>query len=479
MFRTILMAWLFLTAIAHASVTAAWKVPVDIFAPGYRQEEELPGDSPAAEAKMSKPPGESAFFEPGDELWDISVAVIDHARTRRGAVSEEGIKWSGEWMVWNARSQMIIARGSEADIMMADAALDLSVLPVLARTKLELVRGEDPKIHQLSVLSASGETASVKVDGIEAKVRAVDPGLINGRTEHDILVSWQSAEEKAEVSVHIDLYDLRSRIARFGTGKDQWELFASGGLSYSHGVPVSEVRWKEDGGKVVVWPVGPSETAVAGLDEELKIAIFKVRPDLPSRLGGGEDGAEDPFGEKGGPPALVKIPVSEELGRWMGGELLDLKPLLRQNGMRFDHAKAYAGYDEISHRLFMIASPIDIDLCEQIITGIGCVISRGAWTETDAATGNWGIACRSREESWIKLSTGDRTAGFKIRPDFADGWPKIDTIYQMDLMTEGSVRGRLESRATLLDAVPSQIGSYQLPEGNEVKVTLTVDAGYP
>lgn len=477
----ILIAWLCFPALVQASLTVAWKLPVDVFAPGYRGLDPL-GDPPReAKQKLAKAPGESAFFEPGDELWDVSSEVIKQARARRDIGDPlKGIKWAGEWMVWNARSQMIIARGSEADIMMAGAALDLSVLPVLARTKLELVRGSDPKGREVSVLSSSGETARIKVDDIEVTVRAVDGGLAGGLTEQDIFVSWQSGEMKAEVSVHLDLYDTRSRIARFGSGADQWEVFATGGMAYSHGVPISELRWKEEGGKVVVWSLREtSESAIAPLDEKLKIGIFKVRPNLPSFLGGEEDVEEDPFGGKDVPPALATIPVSEELARWVDGELLDVKSLLRQNGIKLDYPKAYAGYDRISNRLFVIASSTELDLCEQIVSGVGCFISRGAWTETDAATGNWGLACRSDEESSIKLRSGDRTAEFKIRPEFGDSWPGIDTIYKVDLMTEGNVRGTFESRAKLLNAIPSQIGSYQSKDGEEVKVSLTVTAGYP
>jgi hypothetical protein len=480
MLGRILLVWLCLAAFAHASVTVAWKLPVDVFAPGYRGLDPL-GEEPPKKHKLAKPPGESVFFEAGDELWDVSQEVIQQARLRRKTGDPaKGIQWGGQWMVWNARSQMIVARGSEADIMMAGAALDLSVLPVLARTKLELVRGGDAKGREVSALSSSGETARVKVDGIEAAVRAVDGGWHGGLTEQDILLSWQSGEMKGEVSVHLDLYDLRTRIARFGSGEDQWEVFATGGMAYSHGVPISEVRWKEEHGKTVAWPLREtSESAIAPLDENLKIAIFKVRPDLPSLLGGGDDGEEDPFGGEDRPPALAMIPVSEELGRWMGGELLDLKPLLRRNGVKLDYPKAYAGYDRVSDRLFVIATPTELDLCELTVRGVGCSISRGAWTETDAASGNWGLACRSGEESWIKLSSGDRVAEFKIRPEFRESWPNVDTAYKMDSLVEGRVEGSFESRVKLLDAIPSQIGSCKPEDGKERKVMLTVDVGYP
>lgn len=469
----LLLVWLFVAGSSDA-FTAAWKVPLgDYF-----------GDLESNESvkKLDQAPAKSAFFEPGDELWDISEEVIKHANRRRGNMAaEDDIKWAGEWMVWNARSQMIVVRGSEVDIMFADVALDCSELPLLARTKLELVQGTDQKFGQLTMLSASGESASTKVDGIESKVRAVDIGSIFGRTENDILVSWQSGGLKAEVSAHLDLYDGRTRIARFGTGKDQWELFASGGLAYSHGVSISEVRWKEQDGKLETWPVtDDSELAVEALDDQWQIGIFKVSPGIVPRLGGsGDEAADDPFGEETKRWKPEKIPVSKELVKWIGGEQLDLKFLLQQNGMKLDGPKAYAGFDAVSNRLFVISSPFDIELCEQIVGGIGCFISKGAWTETDAASGNWGLACRSGEESWIKLTRGDRTSEFKIRPDFADAYPKIDTNYKVDLMTEGIVRGTMESRVTLLDEVPSQIGSYQLPESKEVKVTLTVDVGYP
>ena len=42
-----------------------------------------------------------------------------------------------------------------------------------------------------------------------------------------------------------------------------------------------------------------------------------------------------------------------------------------------------------------------------------------------------------------------------------------------------AVAGSFESRMKFIDALPTEVGSYRLPEGKETKVILTVDAAYP
>lgn len=486
MLRSVLLLWLCFTALVHASVTAAWRVPVEVFAPGYRKEGALIGDpsQPKPEkAKLAKPPAKSAFFQLGDELWDVSEEVM--ARAESG--SDAKLQWSGEWMVWNARSQMIVARGSAADIMVVDAALDRSELPVVVKTKLELVKGTDRKVHELSLLSASGESASGRAGGMEAKVRGVNLNQIDGVTGQEIDVRWEAGDLEAKVLVHLDLYDSRTRIARFGNGADQWELFATGGLAYSHGVPVSEVRWKEVEGKLEVWPtmdfMDSGELAMVPLADELQIGILAVRSHhhIGLDLGdAGDEAAPDPFQTEASPSKRVrKIPASGDLAKWISGDLIDVRTLLQENGLKFAHPRAFAGYDQHSRRLFLVSSRVDIQLCEQILGGIGCAISSGAWTETDAPSGNWGLACRSGEESRIELSLGERRAGFSIRPDFSESFSQIDTAYQLDILAGDAVAGSFESQMKFIDALPTEVGSYRSPEGKETKVILTVDAAYP
>lgn len=115
MFRLICAVLLLSAAAVHASMTAAWKVPVELYA----------SLSEEGSRKLTAPPGASAFFHPGDELWDIAEQVMWHSPASLHDREGKPEPWPGEWLVWNARSGMIVARGSEIDLLLLDQTLDV------------------------------------------------------------------------------------------------------------------------------------------------------------------------------------------------------------------------------------------------------------------------------------------------------------------------------------------------------------------
>lgn len=147
MFRLICAVLLLSAAAVHASMTAAWKVPVELYA----------SLSEEGSRKLTAPPGASAFFHPGDELWDIAEQVMWHSPASLHDREGKPEPWPGEWLVWNARSGMIVARGSEIDLLLLDQTLDvLEKIPLLLRTKFETVQGPAAETRILSCVSKNG-----------------------------------------------------------------------------------------------------------------------------------------------------------------------------------------------------------------------------------------------------------------------------------------------------------------------------------
>lgn len=140
--------------IGEASVTVAWKMPVESVAPAF-------ADAPP----LGEPPGDSAFFQPGDKLWDLSKRVNwqrpdeVHPDDQGDpfAVTEPGfidVDWKGDWIVWNPRSGMIVVRGSWHDVLVAEQVLGCGDQPNLIRTRIELKGTGNPRI--LSLVSRGG-----------------------------------------------------------------------------------------------------------------------------------------------------------------------------------------------------------------------------------------------------------------------------------------------------------------------------------
>ena len=147
--KVLMMLFLAAAGIGHASVTVAWKMPVERVAPSF-------AESPP----LDKPPGDSAFFQPGDKLWDLSKEVIwrvpDDAKVEEEAdpfaVTEPGqveVDWKGDWIVWNSRSGMIVARGSWHDVLVAEEVLGCEKLPKVIRARIEVKDARKPRVLSL------------------------------------------------------------------------------------------------------------------------------------------------------------------------------------------------------------------------------------------------------------------------------------------------------------------------------------------
>jgi hypothetical protein len=191
--RIIILFLSLLAPLAQCAVTVGWKIPVDRVAPELATNENV--------RKLAKPPGRSAFFQPGDELWDISAEVMGRASPEEPVPA----KWPGEWLVWNARSGMIVARGTRGDIFFAQSVIGIEEQQRVVRTRFDLVRGTAEKVSSASLVTMSGEKASF--DAAPLKIQ-VDPTL---SSESDIIdehvrVAWTEGSMEWEVSTYLTLH---------------------------------------------------------------------------------------------------------------------------------------------------------------------------------------------------------------------------------------------------------------------------------
>ena len=460
MARIVCLAWLAL-ALCVQAVTVGWKIPISSLSWDYPNDDRV--------RKLDKPPGESAFFQAGDELWDVVKPVRERLGEQTDPIDDEPEEklWNGDWLVWNARSQMLIACGSESDIAAVAIAISSMQAPELVRSRID-IEGASGGAGSISVLSRSGEEASVELNGVALKLTAIiDSGA--GIVDESISLSWPAKDKDSRWNLVTasGLFDgKRARIAAQGSGTERQEVFLTLTRELSHGVPVSEFRWKEFEKGIAPWPV-PLEGDLplrVKLDGGAEVGIYQVPPDFVAMIGGDE-----------GALHALRVQVPEFLRPWLRGEVVDVQAFLKGNGVEFEIPRAFAGFHAPSRSLVVVTDAINQDLCDAILNNRAICFFPDIWSETDLDSGGWGVASRSGEKSRIWKSTANVPGpGFEIEPTAGGSGETFEASYSFDILAGGATAGRVKAAGVFTRGVPQVIGSRSSPGGEEKKVTLTI-----
>jgi hypothetical protein len=469
----------FSSGVTRAAVTVAWKVPIESHASDFRSDDRY--------RKLDQPPAASAFFQAGDELWDVSEAIpwprgFKPTKTEPKDEKGEGKdpfaadpsedwdwngepdgKWDGEWVVWNARSRMFIARGSWEDVRQIEAGLKFNGYLEVLRTKLELVEGGGLP-RGVSLVSRSGEKAAIDVNGFKLEVEAQggDRIAVNVAT---LSASWPSGEEGSvwELSTALNPTDAkRVRVAGYGEGVHGWELFASVQRERLDGTPLALARWIEERGGLVPWPVPKRRedsmlTREAG--EGYKLMLLWAGRNLPLQLAG--PGNEIPS---------VAVELPEKAADLLRGSVIDLRPHLAQNGIKLDDAREFAGFDPVSEHLLIITHDEGVDTIEEVFSGFTSYPGPCQWVATNPEAGGWHLTTLSGEKSTVARRKGGETE-LLFETELTVG--NSDTTSELSYELKPGKGKLMKSSTTLTRDVPREAGSFTAADGREVKVILT------
>ncbi|MCW1884199.1 hypothetical protein OKA04_05615 [Luteolibacter flavescens] len=463
----ILWALLFLSACVEASITAAWKIPVEHFAPDYKTNDRI--------RKLEKPPGDSDFLQPGDELWDLSKGLTylvsppfregddPFAEPQKTKLDQP---WYGEWLVWNARSGMVVACGSWNDILAAQRLIRFDELPMMVETRIELVTaGKEPLSLATKVNSGERASAEDKILGADLDALCAPSGVVDLRFH----VSWPGPDKESPwaVASAVTFKDgERKKLACHGQGEGRWELFATAKSEYSNGVPVKEARWIENEGTVQVWPVLSGGDPKEGrIGDDLVVRSYLLSPYLLDGIGVGSDFTKLP---------LIEAPATH--ADWVRGRVINLHGILAGDVLKFEEQGSLVVFDPGSGRLTVVAAAEDQDAMGSYLAGLwDRSVPMTLWIETNPEVGGWGLTCRSGEEALITLGKGDKDGGpsFKIEPLAGDRDEIAELSYDFDVFIKGVRTGHLKSSTTLELGKPQEIAG-QLADGKRAKAILTV-----
>ncbi len=367
-----------MTLLSSAAEIVAWKVPLARFVPL--------GLAADGMVRCKSVPEASQFFKEGDELWDLKGVRLDPTYDP---------KLSLDWLIWDATSERLVAKGSWTDLCAIHEVLRVDALP--RHLKLTAAICEVPPdaaplaenakpVSELSISIRSGHNSKATWSGNGSSLE-VDAGVWLGDTDcfADVrLLVTAKVQDQLPLRVNT-AFTLKAGsplwVARDFDGKQGLDLQVSGTLESMDGTPLREVVMIQKGNSTQsLWPQArnreyePVPVAGGGW-----LMSYRMTPGQLEEIikGSPESNGADPFAEpteqkrpKSPRAASVKPPalISSSLDH----EVLDATEWLRKTvvnlGGNLDSSGSFAGYDPIGQRLYFYSpNQTAVDIVSQFL----------------------------------------------------------------------------------------------------------------
>ncbi|MDP4624703.1 MAG: hypothetical protein NWT08_06130 [Akkermansiaceae bacterium] len=359
------LVYLFFCSLASATEVVGWKCPLFKYAFAELQADGI--------AKLETPPESSPFFEPGDELWDLSK-IPEAARITTNP--------SPEWIVWNATSGRVISKADINIIWQLDVNLHRMGMPRQCRFTADVflvakngnpLSDETLPAYSLSWISRSGQLAtcaSVSKNGtIQVKCEATLDCFVDAMIEATYSLP---GTPKMTLKTYVALSD----------GAPQWvarDSDEAGGLDFrltarqelTDGTPLTEAALILRKGELVPFEDHREQFTILELPDGGWLGIFPLSASaMFSTLESREAEAEiDPFAE----PlvqrlGLKKTDVPDNLKPWFPGEIHNLTEHFQQSGISLRETSGFAGYSPQTERVCVFSmEKAELEKAEQLM----------------------------------------------------------------------------------------------------------------
>ena len=460
MVRLTLLTTIALAAICHASLTAGWKIPIEHIAPDYKTSDQV--------KQLNNQPGESAFFQPGDELWDVSKLLVlrpspDPIRPDEAAKATD-LAFMGKWAVWNSRSGMLVARGTYLDLLHAQDAC-VSVQLLHASLHFELKRGERIPEHLLTVVVPDGETIVAETKNVRIEA---EPWLhLDCLHDLHLDVTWNAEEQglKWRVTTLLPFKDgVPLRIASHGEGADGWTLFGTVAAELPDGSPAVEARWIEtDREGFRVWPDTESRQGnfLLSLDGERSIRSYPVPP---------------AFRDGPAPKIPQDLPAPPALKDLIGGNYADVTKVLGEAGIDIHAPGFFAGFDQEHRELLVVANLETHKAIKALVEEALATPERTVWVGTNQAGSLWGLALRNGEKALISLEKDEtEIADFIIEAKLQQSGAEVRLHTTIDVIKDWKRRARFEVPLLMPVGKDQPFASLADEDGEMEEITIRAE----
>lgn len=364
----VLVCLLAVTLSSQAAEVVGWKAPLAWVS------RNLPTQGAGLERKLTAPEP-SVFFLPGDELVDVGVAELP------------GQAAALDWMVWNARSGMLVAKGEIDNLSRLEEVLGLDQMPNQCRIVVELFDvapgggppGGVPALG-LSAVARSGVALTASTQGAAGELK-FEAGPISEADGTAISLPLQVSGRRAEgaaLEAATLLYLSAGQplwMARDFEGGKGIDIVVTGFVELIDGTPLPQARWIQSGKEMLpLTAQRRPERRALGDSGFLMIRHFSA-----SELHPGITQPADPFeivAEQPSDPleGLKLVATPEPLRSILPQSMLDMQPwvgaLLAASGVA--ERPRFAGFDPLRQQLAVWFPTLDgADIFSQFFNN-GC-----------------------------------------------------------------------------------------------------------
>ncbi len=465
-------------AISSALETVAWKIPAHHHA--------VPDSDSKSMKRLQGPPEASPFFNPGDELWDLSEIIpANHLETDR----------KPEWIVWNKTTGCIVSKADLTTFWELDVLFGREKIPVQCRLEVELFE-VPPDGAPLTDASLPNETLSWIV--LREKTTKASTSSPTGSLAIEATVGFDRNDPYFDLSFH---------------GKaelpGQPPVSVTTSFTLAEGTPLWVAR-KSDGEKGMDFRVTARAEQIDGSPYAEAVMILrdgKAEPLLRNLRGleireaaGGwlathwyhRDGFEqlmgmktvdpdaDPFAvepeEFPKNPEWLEIPTPENLGNWLPSSLIEITKALESSGIDFTDESGFAGYDPLTQTVVMFSKKsgdtLKFEQFAELFTG-------GEVTQLVLSLEDKGsirVVARSGQRAEIvsgNPAKGDLVSKLLIEPTIGESGDLIDLT--LDYMDNSAPDGKtLETTVLLREGAFSDLIDAGANENSGLRVKAEI-----
>ncbi len=461
-------------ALANAAEIIGWKAPLSNLA--YEGVEATGVDL------LKKAPEKSPFFGEKDVLWNVRSVLPDEAA-------------SAEWAVWNETSGRIVVKGSWTVMREMEERIDTASQ---CRITVEAFRvaedGGTPDFSKqpeasISLVTRSGQKASGSRQGDDSAMKLeAEPTMSEERDFVDLrMVVFASLHGASDLEIQTGLSfkaDDKVWVGRDFDGKTGIDLRVSAAIETPDGTPYAEIMMRQEGSAAVPFRVdrsgrkpiaieGGGQLVSAWLDFRLaKEFITGVKVDETDPF------AVDPDAEPA--PDLDGLPtanVPEKLEPYFGGEVLDMREIIRKMGVLVGE-NDFVGFDFRSQRVFIFSKDEDVlDMFEQLFTPFCCLPPPDNVAVTLQETGQRMLIGRSGQKAGMTSTQPEtkRTCNFEIEPTSNGDTTLVDlrAFYEEKLGEE--VTKNFNTAVTLVAGDFLEIMTTKAPDGTESAMKIKAE----
>ncbi len=412
--------------------------------------------------RLEKPPEASPFFGKADELWTASSFMPQ----------QEQVSEKLDWVVWNATSGRLVAKGSWSALFELHDYYRLNSSVVQCRLKVDVYDvptdgsppdPSKPPAHSLNFVTRSGQTAKASnVEGessiqFEGEVNiGEDFNLIDLRIAASVSLAKFAIED---IQTSVALNDNTPLwIARDSDGKQGIDLLITASIELTDGTPFRDLIMRQEDN--VMKPYSPSTMHKRSGDiviGEGRRLVWSKFPFDYLRLLYGErstDVEEDPFapqkpvhldGKK-----LKEVQALEIFSPHFYGKVIDIRDALKLNGIKVSD-QDFAGYDPKTKCVFMYSSEAgELDKFQQLVIIYECS-HVSSLAITSRGDGEMRLMSRSGMKSLLvgRAFKSNHSRSIEIEPNIGENNTIIDLRYFYSEKVGEKVIHSLESSSSL------------------------------